>query len=101
MFDKQRQAWQRLSQAAKDLIEHLLVLQEGRRLTAVQALRHSWLMTSKGADDRLLESPVVKWPYTFKPFTFMEARQHGTAVLDTMRRYARLDILQKFLIVFN
>merc|ERR1711933_711238 len=42
-FDTSRRSWQNVSLEAQDLVRRLLVLDEGQRLTCVQALRHTWL----------------------------------------------------------
>jgi serine/threonine protein kinase len=48
-FETRRKSWQRLSQAAQDLVKHLLVLDESKRFTCLQALRHKWTIADKPA----------------------------------------------------
>eukprot|EP00929_Paragymnodinium_shiwhaense_P096438 TRINITY_DN5802_c0_g1_i2.p1 TRINITY_DN5802_c0_g1~~TRINITY_DN5802_c0_g1_i2.p1 ORF type:complete len:378 (+),score=83.36 TRINITY_DN5802_c0_g1_i2:100-1134(+) len=94
-----RSAWQRLSSEGKDLIGRLLVLDEEGRLTASQALQHVWL--SSPPDERQMNVPRTRWPYNAHGMTTPEARHHGQLALDTVRRYARLEFLHKYLLVFN
>jgi serine/threonine protein kinase len=46
-FETRRKSWQRLSQPAQDLVKHLLVLDETKRYTCWQALRHRWIVSEK------------------------------------------------------
>mgnify|MGYP001549049653 CR=1 FL=1 len=40
------QHWKDVSAAAKDFIDHLLVVDDSVRISAIQALKHPWLTTS-------------------------------------------------------
>jgi serine/threonine protein kinase len=41
-FETRRKVWQQVASAGQDLVRHLLMVDEHKRLTCVQALRHCW-----------------------------------------------------------
>jgi serine/threonine protein kinase len=49
--------------AAKDLIEHCLLVDPGKRFTADQALQHPWLQ-----DDSAPDHSLPQFPAQFKKF---------------------------------
>ncbi|KAF0692587.1 Aste57867_16342 [Aphanomyces stellatus] len=51
--------WVGVSAEAKDLINHLLLLDASKRLTAAQALQHPWLSGSAPAVDRNLNGTIL------------------------------------------
>ncbi|OQS02193.1 kinase, partial [Thraustotheca clavata] len=46
-FNTQSRAWRRVSKDAQDLIRKLLCVDPTKRLTAIEALQHSWLTSDK------------------------------------------------------
>ncbi|EQC29453.1 CAMK/CDPK protein kinase [Saprolegnia diclina VS20] len=51
--------WAGVSKEAKDLIDHLLLLNASKRLTAEQALQHPWLMGAAPAVERSLNTNIM------------------------------------------
>ncbi|OQS05504.1 calcium-dependent protein kinase [Thraustotheca clavata] len=51
--------WNGVSKEAKDLIDHLLLLNPSKRLTADQALHHPWLMGAAPAIERSLNTNIM------------------------------------------
>ncbi|KAH9099353.1 hypothetical protein Ae201684P_018369 [Aphanomyces euteiches] len=51
--------WVGVSAEAKDLIDHLLLLDASKRLTAAQALQHPWLSGSAPANERNISGTIL------------------------------------------
>jgi calcium/calmodulin-dependent protein kinase I len=49
-FDYNDENWSLVSEAAKDFINHLLVVSPDKRMTAKDALAHPWLSTTANVD---------------------------------------------------
>jgi serine/threonine protein kinase len=51
-FRMTRSVWEDISDEAKDLISHLLVVEPGQRLTAPEARQHPWMQGSRTASPK-------------------------------------------------
>lgn len=105
-FDTSRVAWAQLSTQARDLICHVLVVDERRRLTGAAALRHPWLYGATAVLGKLPQAPVgalVAHGAALGPGIRREDRlarlaPHATGVLTLAGKFARLDLLQQLLL---
>lgn len=96
-FDQGRVAWLNLSEEAQQLIKALLVLEEEKRLTCMQALRHHWVErpengAAKSASKNGLGGPAVSTP---RAGTSQDPVAHASSVLMLLMRFASLDPMQK------
>jgi serine/threonine protein kinase/Ca2+-binding EF-hand superfamily protein len=91
-FDQGRVAWLNLSEDSRQLIKALLVLQEDKRLTAVQALHHHWVEAEPGDADPKMQGPACSTP---RAGLSHDPAAHASSVLMLLMRFAGLDPMQK------
>ncbi|KAK4481382.1 hypothetical protein RD792_012270 [Penstemon davidsonii] len=58
-LDLQSDPWPSISNGAKDLIKKMLTIDPKRRITAAEALEHSWLKIDGEASDKPIDSAVL------------------------------------------
>jgi serine/threonine protein kinase/Ca2+-binding EF-hand superfamily protein len=92
-FDQGRVAWLELTEDARGLIKSLLVLEEEKRLTCVQALRHHWMERQEGEVSAIV--PRAAAMGTPRPGSDQDPAAHASSVLMLLMRFAALDPMQK------
>mmetsp|Transcript_66830 Transcript_66830/g.105719 ORF Transcript_66830/g.105719 Transcript_66830/m.105719 type:complete len:657 (-) Transcript_66830:87-2057(-) len=94
-FDQGRLGWLDLTEDARNLIKNLLVLEEEKRLTCVQSLRHHWVERQDGGAT-IIKNGVQR---AALPTPRVDAEQdpaaHASSVLMLLMRFASLDPMQK------
>jgi Ca2+-binding EF-hand superfamily protein len=94
-FDQGRVGWLELSEDARSLIKSLLVLEEEKRLTCVQSLRHQWVARQEGgASARQAGVPRAAALATPRGVD-QDPAAHASSVLVLLMRFAALDPMQK------
>lgn len=88
-FDQGRPAWRNLSEDARQLVKSLLVLEEERRLTCVEALRHTWVEKDSGPQSGGGKPMLPARP---DPKVLVS---HASTVLMLLTRFAALDFMQR------
>jgi serine/threonine protein kinase len=95
-YDQTRVAWLELSEEARQLIKSLLVLEEEKRLTCVQALRHHWVerpsMGDNSPKSNGASAPELSTSYAGLGH---DPSAHASSVLMLLMRFAKLDPMQK------
>jgi len=75
-YDYPEEYWDEISAEAKDFIDHLLVVDVSKRLTAVEALNHPWLRAST----RKKNTPLGKLQQKMNNWIHIRKEQSKTAV---------------------
>jgi serine/threonine protein kinase len=92
-FDQTRFGWLDLSEDARKLIKSLLVLEEEKRLTCVESLRHHWVQAQEGGlRNEMPRSAALPTP---RAGVDQDPAAHASSVLVLLMRYASLDPMQK------
>lgn len=101
-FDQTRLGWLDLSEEARLLIKSLLVLEEEKRLTCVESLRHQWVKRQDGIREgtsatEASESEKPRPAALATPRVGLEQDPgaHAGSVLMLLMRYAAMDPMQK------
>jgi len=93
-FDQGRVAWLNLSEEARHLIKALLVLEEEKRLTCVETLRHQWVERpeDKSASKNSIRAPAMSTP---RAGSSQDPVAHASSVLLLLMQFSGLDPMQK------
>eukprot|EP00927_Polykrikos_kofoidii_P039274 TRINITY_DN33697_c0_g1_i1.p1 TRINITY_DN33697_c0_g1~~TRINITY_DN33697_c0_g1_i1.p1 ORF type:complete len:908 (-),score=158.98 TRINITY_DN33697_c0_g1_i1:181-2904(-) len=107
-FDKQRNVWRTLSLAATDLVNRFLVVDERKRLTSSDALRHRWVepgtatpcqqsippeLRGNGAPRRLLS------PRSSRADSLANYAKYAPTLILLMTRFVHLHAMQQLALV--
>lgn len=93
-FDQGRLGWLDLTEDARSLIKSLLVLEEEKRLTCVQSLRHQWVERQEGGQKNgLPRAAALATPRVGA--SDQDPAAHASSVLVLLMRFAALDPMQK------
>ncbi|KAL3158319.1 hypothetical protein ABBQ38_010562 [Trebouxia sp. C0009 RCD-2024] len=68
-LDFECQPWPSLSADAKDFVQHLLVKDPAKRVSAIEALNHRWLQPEGTASEQPFESSIVQRLQNFGTFS--------------------------------
>lgn len=108
-YDQSREAWKSLGVEAQDLVRRFLIVDETKRLSSSEALRHGWV--DLGHTGVLLPASNVARPVRASPRgpdqfakgakepTVVLDADSGNAILRLFWRFAKLDALQQLLLV--
>jgi len=91
-FEQRRQSWLNLSERGQDLIRRFLVLDEQKRLTCMQALRHKWVVQAS------LPQPMAMVPCTPGRGGRGALAAHAPVVISLLVRLPRLATAQQIVL---
>eukprot|EP00747_Dinoflagellata_sp_TGD_P182260 gnl/TRDRNA2_/TRDRNA2_36444_c0_seq1.p1 gnl/TRDRNA2_/TRDRNA2_36444_c0~~gnl/TRDRNA2_/TRDRNA2_36444_c0_seq1.p1 ORF type:complete len:702 (+),score=111.45 gnl/TRDRNA2_/TRDRNA2_36444_c0_seq1:152-2107(+) len=89
-FEQRRSAWQALSEEARDLVQKFLIIEEPKRLSSGEALRHDWV--TQGTSDSMCHITQYNTPGA-------KIAAAAQPMLNALVRFTQLDALQQLVLV--